>query len=74
MDRPIFKVVQNGKKWGVKVKWPRSGPWSRTMLFPRYVWHGPLGNKHWRYDTVTDAISAMNTFEILALEVLKEQK
>jgi len=72
MDRPLIKVVKDGKKWGVKVKWPRRGPFARTMLFPRYVWHGPFGNKHARWDTNNEAISVMNTLELQILDILKD--
>lgn len=60
---PQVKVVRCGKKYGVKVKWPRNGPWTRTLLFPRFVWHGPFGNTSYRWDQSTGAISFANLCE-----------
>ena len=50
MPEPAVRVQQDWKgHWGVQVKWPKSGPWTRTLIFPRWCWHGPLGNRTARW-------------------------
>lgn len=74
MGRPVVKVFKTGKKWGVKVKWPRSGPWARTMLFPRFAWHGPYGCKQWRWDNNEGAVAFAEIVKSLVRDILKEQE
>jgi hypothetical protein len=66
MIAPEVKVARDGKMWGVKVKWPRTGPWKRTLLFPRFVWHGPLGmdDCRWTDRHAADAFANMLRQEI----------
>ena len=53
MDAPPVRVKRDWRgRWGVQVKWPRSGPWARLLLFPRFVWHGPFGDasRRWTHE------------------------
>jgi hypothetical protein len=71
---PEFKVVRDGKKWGVKVRWPRSGPFARKMLFPRFVWYGPYGDKDARWATEDAATRFMSKLDMQIFEILRQQK
>jgi hypothetical protein len=50
MGLPKVRIRRDWRgRWGVQVKWPRSGPWPRWLLFPRFVWHGPFGIASYRW-------------------------
>jgi len=70
VPRPETKVVKSWRGWGVKVRWPRSGPWSRTMVIPRYVWHGPFGNSSTRWPTREGAETCRDILEKLIADIL----
>lgn len=72
IPRPETKVVKSWRGWGVKVRWPRSGPWARTMLFPRYVWHGPFGNGRVRWPTREGAEGCRDALEKIIADVVAE--
>lgn len=53
---PVVRVRRDRRGlWGVQVKWPRTGPWTRHMLFPRFAWHGPFGNPRARWEKRSSA-------------------
>lgn len=54
-------------RWGVQVKWPRSGPWHRTLRFPRWCWHGPFGRSDQRWPSAQGALDFAVLLENLIL-------
>jgi len=49
-------------RWGVQVKWPRTGPWAKLQKRPRWVWHGPFGFNKTRWPDQAAAESAADSF------------
>ena len=71
---PKVRVARSLRGWGVKVRWPRTGPWARTMLFPRFVWHGPFGNGRTRWPTRQGAETCQEILEKLIDEQINSEK
>lgn len=67
---PETKIVRRGRGWGVKVRWPRTGPWTRTMLVPRFAWHGPCGNNSARWPDLDGATAWRDLLETVISDVL----
>jgi hypothetical protein len=65
LDKPEIRAHQDWRgRWGVQIRWPATGPWTRHQLWPRWAWHGPFGNGAFRYDSKVNAEAAAEAFAI----------